>query len=74
MFHDLDKTHTAFQTYTLPPYDPSQIYTYVQHARRLRAHAMADGVRMFIVTPVKAIVRRVIDAVSQGNRATGRTA
>ncbi|WP_157089266.1 hypothetical protein [Oceanibaculum pacificum] len=74
MFQDLEKTHDAFQSYTLPPYDPSQIYTYVRHARQLRAHAMADGLRLFVIAPTKAIVQRIIAAVSHGSRVPGRTA
>lgn len=71
MFQDLEKTHAAYQNYTLPPYDPSQIYTHVRYARQLRAQAVKEGLTLFIVNPVKAIVRRIIDAGKGFDRSVG---
>ncbi|MBC7134458.1 hypothetical protein [Oceanibaculum nanhaiense] len=63
MFKDLEKTHAAYQNYELPPFDPSQIYIHVRYARQLRAQAINEGMTLFIVNPVKAIVRRTLDAM-----------
>ena len=70
MFQDLEKTHAAYQNYALPPYDPSQIYSHVRYARQLRAQAMHEGLTLFVVNPVKALVRRIIEAGKGFGRAT----
>lgn len=73
MFQDLEKTHAAYRDYTLPPYDPSQIYTHVRYARQLRARAIREGMTVFVITPLKAVVRRIIDAGKSYSRAAAET-
>jgi hypothetical protein len=73
MFQDLEKTHAAYQNYELPPFDPSQIYTHVRYARQLRAQAINEGMTLFVVNPVKAVVRRIIDAAKGFSRAAAET-
>lgn len=73
MFQDLEKTHAAYQDYALPPYDPSQIYTHVRYARQLRAQAIREGMTLFVVNPVKAIVRRTLDALKSHSGAAAHS-
>ena len=73
MFQDLEKTHAAYQDYALPPYDPSQIYTHVRYARQLRAQAINEGLKIFVFAPLKAVVRRIIDASKGFSRAAAET-